>query len=45
MVLKRLNHRLNLGFFEGAADFKEYVFIDAREQIRQKMESIGAGQF
>ena len=45
MVLKRLNHRLNLGFFEGAADLKKYVFIDARKQVGQKMEGIGAGQF
>ena len=45
MVLKRLNHRLNLGFFEDAADLKKYVFIDVRKQIGQKMEGISAGQF
>ena len=45
MVLKRLNHRLNLGFFEGAADLKKYVFIDVRKQIGQKMEGFSASQF
>ena len=42
MVLRRLNHRLNLGFFEVAADLKKYVFIDVRKQIGQKMEGISA---
>ena len=45
MVLKRLNHRLNLGFFENTADLKKHVFINVRKQIGQKMEDIGAGQF
>ena len=45
MVLRRLNHRLNLGFFEGAADLKKYVFIYVRKQIGQKMEGISASQF
>ena len=45
MVLKRLNHELNLGFQRGAADLKEHVFIDLRKQIRQKMEGISASQF
>ena len=45
-MLRRLNHRLNLGFFdEGAADLKKHVFIDVRKQIGQKMEGISAGQF
>ena len=45
MVLRRLNHRLNRGFFEGAADLKKHVFIDARKQTRQKMEGVSASQF
>ena len=45
MVLKRLNHRLNLGFFEGAADLNKHVFIDARKQTRQKVEGVSASQF
>ena len=45
MVLRKLNHRLNVDFLQGAADLKKYVFIYVRKQIRQKMEGIGASQF
>jgi len=45
MVLRKLNHRLNVDFFQGAADLKKYVFIYVRKQIRQKVEGIGASQF
>ena len=45
MVLRKLNHRLNLDFFKGAADLKKHVFIDVRKQARQKMEGISASQF
>jgi hypothetical protein len=45
MVLRKLNHRINLDFFQGAADLKKYVFINARKQIGQKMEGISASQF
>jgi hypothetical protein len=45
MVLRKLNHRLNVDFFQGAADLKKHVFINVREQTRQKMEGIGASQF
>jgi len=45
MVLRKLNHRLNVDFFQGAVDLKKHVFINVREQIRQKMEGISASQF
>ena len=45
MVLRKLNHRLNDDFFQGAADLKKHVFINVRKQIRQKMEGISASQF
>ena len=45
MVLRKLNHMSNDGFFRGAADLKKYVFINVRKQIRQKMEGISASQF
>jgi len=45
MVLKKLNHRLNLDFFRGAADLKKHVFINVRKQIGQKMEGFSASQF
>ena len=45
MVLRKLNHRLNVDFFQGAADLKKHVFINVRKQIRQKMEGISASQF
>ena len=45
MELERLNHRLNVDFSWGAADLKKHVFINLREQIRQKMEGISASQF
>ena len=45
MMLRRLNYRLNLGFFEGVADLKKHVFIDPRKQTRQKMEGVSASQF
>jgi len=45
MVFKRLNHRLNLDFFEDAADLKKDVFIYTREQTRQKRKGISASQF
>ena len=42
MVPKKPNRRLNLDFFEGGADLKKHVFINLREQIRQKNEGISA---
>jgi len=42
MVLRKSNHRLSLDFFQGAFDLKKHVFINARKQIRQKMEGISA---
>ena len=45
MVLRKLNQRLNIDFFQGTADLKKHVFINLRKQIRQKMEGIGACQF
>ena len=45
MVHKKSNQILNLDFFWDVFDLKEYVFIDLRKQIRQKMEGIGASQF
>ena len=45
MVPRKPNHRLNLDFFEGAADLKKHVFIDARKQIGQKREGFSASQF
>jgi len=44
MVLKKLNHNKFFDFLESTADLKKYVFINLREQIRQKMEGIGASQ-
>ena len=45
MVLKKLNHRLNRDFFQGALDLKKHVFIYVRKQIRQKMGGVSASQF
>ena len=45
MVLAKLNHELNSGFFGDTADLKKHVFINLRKQIRQKMEGISASQF
>jgi len=45
MVLRKPNHRLSLDFFWGSFDLKRHVFIDARKQIRQKMEGVSASQF
>jgi len=45
MVLRKLNQRLNIDFFQGTADLKKHVFINLRKQIRQKMEGISASQF
>ena len=45
MVLRKPNHILSLDFFRGALDLKKHVFIDARKQIRQKMEGVSASQF
>ena len=45
MVLRKPNHRLSVDFFRGAFDLKKHVFIDARKQIRQKMEGVSASQF
>ena len=45
MVPRKPNHRLNLDFFEGAADLKKHVFINLRKQIRQKVEGVSASQF
>jgi len=45
MVFKKLNHRQIFDFFNDTADLKKYVFINLREQTRQKMEGISASQF
>jgi len=45
MVPRKLNHRLYLDFFQGAADLNKHVFINLRKQIRQKMEGVSASQF
>jgi len=42
MVLRKSNHRLSLDFFQSAFDLKKHVFINARKQIRQKMEGVSA---
>ena len=45
MVFIKQNYRTGNDFFWDAFDLKKYVFIDARKQIRQKMEGISASQF
>ena len=45
MVVRKLNHRLSLDFFQDTADLKKHVFIYSRKQIGQKMEGISASQF
>jgi len=45
MVLRKTNHRSSLDFFQSAFDLKKHVFINARKQIGQKMESVSASQF
>ena len=45
MVLRKLNHRLSLDFFQSAFDLKKHVFINARKQIGQKREGGSASQF
>jgi len=45
MVSRKLNHRLGLDFFKDAFDLKKDVFINARKQVRQKMEGFSASQF
>ena len=45
MVLSKPNHRLDFDYFRSAFDLKKHVFINVREQIRQKMEGISASQF
>jgi len=45
MVLRKLNHRLNVDFFQSSADLKKHVFIKLRKQIRQKMEGVSASHF
>jgi hypothetical protein len=45
MVFKQLNHRKVFDFLTSTADFKKYVFINARKQTRQKMEGVCASQF
>ena len=45
MVSRKLNHRLGLDFFKDAFDLKKDVFINARKQVRQKMEGLSASQF
>ncbi len=45
MVLAKLNHELNSGFFGDTADLKKHVFINLRKQNRQKREGFCAGQF
>ena len=42
MVLRKLNHGKIFNFLDGAADLKLHVFINLREQIRQKREGVGA---
>ncbi len=42
MAFKKLNYSLNPDFLLCAADLKLNVFINLREQIRQKREGIGA---
>ena len=42
MVLKKLNQRINLDFFQSAADLKKHVFINLRKQIRQEVEGLSA---
>ena len=45
MVLRKLNHSLNIDFFRDAFDLKKHVFINLRKQIGQKMEGFSASQF
>ncbi len=45
MVLRKLNHRSGLDFFQGAFDLKIHVFINLRKQARQEMEGFSASQF
>ena len=45
MVLNKLNLKKYIDYLEGTFDLKKYVFINARKQIRQKMEGISASQF
>ena len=45
MVQGKPNQILSIDFFHGTVDLKKHVFINVREQIRQKMEGISASQF
>jgi len=45
MVLVKPDHMLVHDFVTGTFDLKEYVFINLRKQVRQKMEGISASQF
>jgi len=42
MVLRKLNHRLNIDFLKGAADIKKHVSVYTRKQTRQKREGLCA---
>ncbi len=42
MAYKKINKNLNFYFSKSEADLKLYVFIDLREQIRQKGKGISA---
>jgi hypothetical protein len=42
MVQRKTNHRLSVDFFQCTLDLKKYVYINAREQIGQKMEGVSA---
>ena len=42
MAFKKLNQSLNPDLLQCAADLKLHVFINLREQIRQKREGICA---
>ena len=45
MVLRKIDNNQFIDFFPGTADLKKYVFINLREQTRQKVEGISASQF
>ncbi len=43
MVPRKPNQKQSLDFLRGAFDFKKYVFIDLRKQIRQKGKGVSDG--
>ena len=45
MVPNKQNQTISLDFLGGAADLKNYVFINLRKQIGQKREGFSASQF